>query len=49
MGIVVALILLALLVGGIGLLVEGLVWLLIIAAVLFVLGGVFGFRGRGRV
>lgn len=49
MGIVIVLVLLALLVGGIGLLVEGLIWLLIISAVLFVLGGVFGFRGRGRV
>lgn len=49
MGIVIALLLLALIFGGIGLLVEGLFWLLIIALVLVVIGGVFGFRGRGRV
>lgn len=49
MGIVIALVLLALIFGGIGLLVEGLLWLLVIAAVLVVLGAVFGFRGRGRV
>ena len=49
MGIVIALLLLALIFGGIGLLVEGLFWLLIIALVLVVAGAVFGFRGRGRV
>lgn len=49
MGIVIALVILALIFGGIGLLVEGLMWLLIIALVLFVVGGVFGFRGRSRV
>lgn len=49
MGIVIALLLLALIFGGIGLLVEGLFWLLIIALVLVVVGAVFGFRGRGRV
>lgn len=49
MGIVIVLILLALLFGGIGLVVEGLLWLLVISVVLIVLGGVFGFRGRGRV
>lgn len=49
MGIVIALLLLALIFGGIGLLVEGLFWLLIIAVVLMVVGAVFGFRGRGRV
>lgn len=48
MGIVIVLLLLALLFGGIGLLVEGLIWLLIIAGVLVVLGAVFGVRGRGR-
>jgi hypothetical protein len=47
MGIVVLLLILALLFGGVGLLVEGLLWLLVIAAVLVVVGAVFGFRGRG--
>ncbi|HVM00762.1 MAG TPA: hypothetical protein VM324_15845 [Egibacteraceae bacterium] len=49
MGIVIALVLLALIFGGIGLLVEGLFWLLVISLVLFIVGGVFGFRGRSRV
>ncbi len=46
--LVIALIVLALVVGGVGLLVEGLIWLLIIAAVLFVAGAVAGMFGRGR-
>ena len=46
--LVVLLLVLALLVGGIGLLVKGLTWLLIIALVLFVVGAVTGFAGRGR-
>jgi hypothetical protein len=46
--LVIALIVLAVLVGGAGLLVEGLMWLLIIAAVLFVAGAVAGMFGRGR-
>jgi uncharacterized membrane protein YtjA (UPF0391 family) len=48
MGLVLALIILALLFGGIGLAVEGLKWLLIIALVLFVVGALTGYRGRSR-
>lgn len=47
MGIILLLIILALVFGGVGLLVEGLMWLLIISVVLFIVGGVMGF-GRGR-
>jgi hypothetical protein len=47
-GIIILLVILALIFGGIGLLVEGLMWLLIISLVLFVVGGVLGTRGRGR-
>ena len=47
MGLVVLLLLLALIVGGTGLLVEGLQWLLIIAAVLFVVSFFTGARSRG--
>lgn len=46
MGLVIALIILALIVGGIGLLVEGLFWLLIIAGILFLAGVVAGFFTR---
>jgi hypothetical protein len=46
MGIVIILIILALIFGGIGLLVEGLFWLLIISLVLLVVGGIMGSRGR---
>lgn len=46
MGIVIILIILALIFGGVGLLVEGLFWLLIIGLVLLVLGAVMGTRGR---
>lgn len=49
MGLVIVLLLLALLIGGVGLLVEGLKWLLIIAAVLFVISLVTGSRGRSRI
>jgi hypothetical protein len=48
MGLVVLLIILALVLGGIGLLVEALWWLLIIALILFILGGITGWRGRSR-
>lgn len=44
---VVIILLLALLFGGVGLLVEGLKWLLIIALVLFVVGALTGWTGRG--
>lgn len=47
MGIVVLLLILALLFGGVGLFVEGLMWLLIISLVLLVVGAVFGSRTRG--
>ena len=48
MGIVLLLIILALVFGGIGLLVEGLFWLLVIGAALLVTGAVMGFmKSRG--
>ncbi len=46
MGIVAVIILLALLFAGVGLLLEGLRWALIIALVLLAVGAVAGFRGR---
>lgn len=49
MGLVVILIILALIAGGVGLLVEGLFWLLIIAGILFLIGVFAGFRSRSRV
>lgn len=52
MGLVVLLLLLALIFGGVGLFVEGLMWLLIIAGILFVIGlftGYRGYAGRPRV
>jgi hypothetical protein len=53
MGVVALLIALALLAGGVGLLIEGLRWALIIAAVLVLGAGLLGFRSgavaRGRV
>lgn len=50
MGLVVLLLILALLFGGVGLFVEGLKWLLIIALVLLVVGAVAGSRyGRTRL
>lgn len=48
MVVVVVLVLLALLVGGIGLFVEALKWMLILALVLLVAGVVMGVMGRGR-
>ena len=42
----IVLIVLALLIGGIGLAVSALKWMLIIAAVLFVVGLITGFGGR---
>jgi hypothetical protein len=44
--LILLLVILALVFGGIGLLVEGLFWLLIISVILFVAGGVLGTRGR---
>ena len=46
MALALLLILLALLIGGVGLVVEGLLWVLIIAAVLLVVGAVVGFGAR---
>ncbi len=49
MWLVVLLLLLALLLGGVGLFIEGLKWVLIIALVLFVVSLFTGFRRRRRV
>ncbi|HVL64105.1 MAG TPA: hypothetical protein VM573_02920 [Actinomycetota bacterium] len=49
MGLVLLLLLLAIVFGGVGLFVEGLKWLLIIALILFVIGALTGYRGRTRV
>lgn len=46
MGVVIAILLLALLLGGLGLFVEALRWLLIIALVLFLVGAFTGWRRR---
>ncbi len=46
MGLVLLLIILAIIAGGFGFLVEGLMWLLIIAGILFLVGVFMGFRGR---
>jgi len=48
-GLVVLLLILALIFGGVGLFVEGLKWLLIIALVLFVVSFFTGWNGRSRV
>jgi hypothetical protein len=47
-GLVLLLILLALVVGGIGLLVKGFLWLLVIAGALILVGAVLGVRGRSQ-
>ncbi|MEY2452525.1 MAG: hypothetical protein QOD92_2099 [Acidimicrobiaceae bacterium] len=49
MSAVLLLVLLALLLGGVGLAVEALRWLLIIALVLFVVSFFTGYRGRSTV
>jgi len=49
MGLVLLIVVLALVVGGVGIAVEALRWLLIIALVLFLVGALAGFRGRARV
>jgi len=49
MGLVALLLILALLFGGLGLFMEGLKWLLIIALVLFVASFFTGWRGRSVV
>ncbi len=49
MGLVAVLLILALLIGGVGLFIEGLKWLLIIALVLLVVGAITGSRTRSRI
>lgn len=49
MAVVVVLLLLALLLGGVGLFVEGLKWLLIIALAMFLVSAVMGMMSRSRV
>jgi len=49
MGIVIVLIVLALIFGGLGFLIEGLLWLLVIAVVLLVIGAIAGTRVRSRL
>lgn len=46
MNLAVLLLILALLLGGVGLFVEALRWVLIIALVLLILGAITGRRGR---
>lgn len=46
MNIALILLVLALLIGGVGLFVEALRWILIIALVLFLIGAVSGWRSR---
>ena len=48
MALVLLLIILALLIGGVGLLVKGLAWILIIAVALLIVGAVLGMSGRSR-
>ena len=47
MGLVLAILLLALLLGGVGLFVEGLFWVAVIGLVLFIASAVMGFAQRG--
>lgn len=47
MGLALLILLLALLLGGVGLFVEALRWVLIIAVVLLIISAITGFRGRG--
>lgn len=49
MGVAIALLVMALLFGGAGLLVEGLKWALVIALVLLIVGAVAGYNGRRPV
>ncbi len=48
MGVALLVLILALLLGGVGLFVEALRWLLIIAIVLLLIGAFTGWRGRSR-
>jgi hypothetical protein len=45
-GIAVLILILALILGGVGLFVEALRWVLIIAVILLIVGAFTGFRGR---
>ncbi len=47
MGLALLLLLLALVLGGVGLFVEALRWVLIIALILLIVSAVTGYRGRG--
>lgn len=49
MNIAIVLLILALLIGGVGLFVEALRWILIIALVLFLVSAVTGWRSRSSV
>ncbi|MBE0429429.1 MAG: hypothetical protein IBX61_06110 [Thermoleophilia bacterium] len=46
MWLVILLLILALLLGGVGLFVEALRWVLVIAVILLILSAITGFRGR---
>lgn len=48
MGIALLILLLALVLGGVGLFFEALRWVLIIAVVLLIVGAFTGYRGRAR-
>lgn len=48
MGLVILLLVLALIFGGVGLLIDGLQLLLVIAGVLLLIGLLTGYRSRGR-
>jgi hypothetical protein len=47
MGVALLIVLLALLLGGVGLAVEALRWLIIVGIVLLLVGAFTGWRGRG--
>ena len=49
MGLALLILILALLLGGVGLFVEALRWVLIIAIALLILSAITGFRGRARM
>ncbi len=49
MNVALILLILAFLIGGVGLFVEALRWILIIALVLLLLGAITGWRGRSRI
>jgi hypothetical protein len=47
--VIVILLVLALIAGGVGLVIEGLMWLLLIALLFVVVSAIVGFVSRGRV